>query len=62
MEGVLAPVVGLIGTLQALQAIQILTGQAENLRGTMLLFDATAMHWQKVKVPKRPDCPVCGGS
>lgn len=62
IEGVLAPVVGVIGTLQALQAIQILTGQAEPLRGSLLLFDAAAMHWQKVQVPKRPDCPVCGKS
>jgi molybdopterin-synthase adenylyltransferase len=61
MEGILAPVVGLIGTLQALQAIQILTGGAEALRGVLMLFDANAMQWQRVQVPKRPDCPVCGG-
>jgi molybdopterin/thiamine biosynthesis adenylyltransferase len=60
MEGVLAPVVGLIGTLQALQAIRILTGHAEALRGIMLLFDASAMEWQRVRVPKRSDCRVCG--
>lgn len=61
MEGVLAPVVGVIGGLQALQAVQVLTGHAEALRGVLLLFDANAMQWQRVQVAARPDCPVCGG-
>jgi adenylyltransferase/sulfurtransferase len=60
MEGVLAPVVGVIGSLQALQALQLLTGQREALRGVLLLFDATAMHWQRIQVAPRADCPVCG--
>lgn len=60
MEGVLAPVVGVIGTLQALQAIRILTGHAEELRGVLLLFDAVGMEWQRIRVPARKDCPVCG--
>lgn len=62
IEGVLAPVVGVIGTLQALQAIRILTGHGEGLRGLLLLFDATGMEWQRIRVPARPDCPVCGGT
>jgi len=62
MEGVLAPVVGLIGTLQALQAIRILTGYAEELRGVLLLFDAVGMEWQRIRVPARKDCPVCGAT
>jgi molybdopterin/thiamine biosynthesis adenylyltransferase len=61
LEGVLAPVVGVIGGLQALQAVQVLTGRGEDLRGVLLLFDATGMHWQRVQVPARPHCPVCGG-
>jgi adenylyltransferase/sulfurtransferase len=60
MEGVLAPVVGLIGTLQALQAVRVLTGYAENLRGTMLLFDAAAMEWQRVRIRALANCPACG--
>ncbi|MCB1723489.1 MAG: HesA/MoeB/ThiF family protein [Gammaproteobacteria bacterium] len=60
MEGVLAPVVGVMGSLQALQAIQVLLGDSDALRGSMLLFDAAAMHWQKVRVGGRADCPVCG--
>jgi adenylyltransferase/sulfurtransferase len=59
MEGVLAPVVGVIGTLQALEAIRVLTGHGEELRGVLLLFDAVGMEWQRIRVPARPDCPVC---
>jgi len=62
MEGVLAPVVGVIGTLQALQAIRVLTGHGEGLRGVLLLFDAGTMEWQRIRVPARPGCPVCGGT
>lgn len=61
MEGVLAPVVGIIGTLQALQAIRVLTGHGDDLRGVLLLFDAAAMVWQRIRVPANPTCPVCGG-
>lgn len=62
MEGVLAPLVGVIGSLQALQAVRILTGHKEQLRGVLLLFDATSMEWQRIRVPARPDCRVCGRS
>lgn len=59
MEGVLGPVVGVMGTLQALQALLILTGHSEHLSGKLLMFDALNMHWQPVQLAKRPDCPVC---
>jgi adenylyltransferase/sulfurtransferase len=59
MEGVLAPIVGVIGSLQALQALQVLTGHGEALRGVMLLFDAVNMEWQRIRIPPRPDCPIC---
>ena len=61
MEGVLAPIVGVIGSLQALQAVRVLTGHGEQLRGVMLLFDAVNMEWQRIRVPSRPGCPVCSG-
>lgn len=60
MEGVLSPVVGVIGTMQALQAVLILTGHAEQVNGKLLLFDALHMEWQTVKVPRNPNCQVCG--
>lgn len=59
MEGVLSPVVGVIGTMQALQAILVLTGYADNVNGKLLLFDGFNMEWQTVRIPKNPHCPVC---
>ena len=59
MEGVLSPVVGVIGTMQALQAILILTGHAENVNGKLLLFDGLSMEWQKVQIPRNLTCEVC---
>ena len=62
MEGVLGPVVGVIGTMQALQTLLILTGHGEPLIGRLLLLDAASMEWQVVTLPRNPACPVCGGS
>ncbi len=59
MEGVLSPVVGVIGAMQALQAILVLIGEEENVNGKLLLFDALNMEWQKVIIPKNPNCAVC---
>jgi molybdopterin/thiamine biosynthesis adenylyltransferase len=59
MEGILGPVVGVIGTMQALQTLLILTGQGEPLVGRLLLFDAASMEWQGVNLPKNPKCPIC---
>lgn len=62
MEGVLGPVVGVIGTLQAVQTLLILAGQGGELLNRLLLFDALAMEWQAVTLPKNPNCPVCSGT
>jgi adenylyltransferase/sulfurtransferase len=60
LEGVLGPVVGVIGTLQAVQTLLILAGQGEEMVNRLLLFDALAMQWQSVTLPKNPNCPICG--
>ncbi len=60
MEGVLGPVVGVMGTLQAVQALLILISEDEELTGRLTLFDALAMRWQQMQVPPNPGCPVCG--
>ena len=59
MEGVLSPIVGVIGTMQALQAILILIGEPDKVNGKLMLFDGFAMEWQTVKVPKNSNCAVC---
>jgi adenylyltransferase/sulfurtransferase len=60
LEGVLGPVVGVIGAMQALQTLLILAGQGEELVNRLLLFDALSMAWQGVTLPKNPKCPACG--
>ncbi len=58
-EGVISPLVGVIGTMQALEAVNILLGQGQ-LHGAVWLFDAHFMEWQKMTLPKNPACPACG--
>jgi adenylyltransferase/sulfurtransferase len=59
-NGVLSPVVGTIGTLQALEAIKVLTGIGDSLCGRLLVFDALYMDWRTLKLKPDPLCPVCG--
>lgn len=58
--GVLAPVVGIIGSLQATEAIKVLTHLGEPLDGRLLLLDAARMEWRTMKVGRWSGCPVCG--
>jgi adenylyltransferase/sulfurtransferase len=60
LQGVLAPVVGIVGSIQATEAIKFLTGLGEPLEGRLLLLDAAAMEWRTLKLPSDPACPVCG--
>ena len=57
--GIAAPVVGTIGTLQALEALKLIVGIGESLAGYVLTFDARYMDWRKLKLPQREDCPSC---
>jgi adenylyltransferase/sulfurtransferase len=58
--GVLSPVVGVIGTLQALEAIKLLTGLGDTLVGKLLLFDGLRGSFQTMQLPRDPHCAVCG--
>lgn len=59
-NGVLAPVVGVIGSLQALEAIKVLTGTGEPLTGRVLIFDGNTLEFRTLKLRRDPACPVCG--
>ena len=59
--GVFAPLTGMIGTMQAGQALQIVGGFGEPLVGTLLLVDGRTMAVSRVKVPRDGGCGVCGG-
>ncbi|SHM79540.1 HesA/MoeB/ThiF family protein [Ruminococcus flavefaciens] len=59
--GVIGAMAGIIGSMQALEAVKYITGQGELLTGSMLIFDGLKMEWRKIKLPKRvPTCPICG--
>ncbi|TSE22082.1 HesA/MoeB/ThiF family protein [Tepidimonas aquatica] len=58
--GVFAPLVGIIGTLQAAEAIKLLAGIGAALTGRLLMFDGRASQFTDVQLARRPDCPVCG--
>ena len=58
--GVLAPLVGIIGSLQAAEAIKLLSGAGTVVAGRLLMLDARDMEWTPLRVPRQPDCPVCG--
>ncbi len=59
-NGVLGPVVGVIGSMQAIEAIKLITGAGEPLTGQTLLFDALSMQWQTMQVTPRTGCEICG--
>ena len=61
-NGVLAPVAGLVGTIQALQAIKVLLGLGDQLCGTLLLVDGLDLSFRKVKIGKDLKCPICNSN
>jgi adenylyltransferase/sulfurtransferase len=58
--GVLGVLPGVIGVIQATEAIKLLTGIGEPLIGRFLIYDALRMRFRELKLKKDPDCPVCG--
>ncbi|HSS46954.1 MAG TPA: HesA/MoeB/ThiF family protein [Burkholderiales bacterium] len=58
--GVFAPLTGIIGTIQAAEALKLLTDTGETLNGRLLLLDALSMEWRSIKLAKDPQCSVCG--
>lgn len=59
--GVFAPMVGIIGSMQAAEALKLLSGAGPSLAGRMLMLDGRAMEWNEMRVPRNPHCPVCSG-
>ncbi|CNE60758.1 HesA/MoeB/ThiF family protein [Yersinia enterocolitica] len=60
-SGVLGPVVGIIGTLQALEAIKMLSGLPSALSGKLRLFDGKQQSWSTLQLTRAKNCPTCGG-
>lgn len=59
-NGVAAPVVGVIGAIQATEVLKLLVGFGQSLAGYLLVFDAKTMEWRKLKLSKNADCATCG--
>jgi molybdopterin/thiamine biosynthesis adenylyltransferase len=59
--GVFAPLVGIIGTMQAAEALKLLTGVGRSLAGRLLMLDGRSMHWDEIAIARQPHCPVCAG-
>lgn len=57
--GVIAPLVGMIGAAQAMEAIKVISGAGKPLIGRLLVLDAWQMQWREMKLARDPECPVC---
>ena len=57
--GVFAPVVGVIGAMQAAEALKLITGAGRSLAGRLLMFDAKNMEWSSMRVRRDASCSVC---
>ena len=60
-SGILSPVVGIIGTIQATETLKLITGVGEPLSGKLLMLDAASMSFNTFNINKMANCPVCGG-
>ncbi len=60
--GVFAPLVGIIGSVQAAEALKLLAGVAPSLAGRLQMLDAQRMQWSEMRVQRSAACAVCGGA
>ena len=58
--GVFAPTVGIIGAMQAAEALRVIGGIGTTLVGRLMMLDSLRMEWNTMRVARQPDCPVCG--
>jgi molybdopterin/thiamine biosynthesis adenylyltransferase len=58
--GVFAPLVGVVGAMQAAEALKLVVGIGESLAGRLLMLDGKNMEWSSIGVARDPSCPVCG--
>jgi molybdopterin/thiamine biosynthesis adenylyltransferase len=59
--GVFAPLVGIIGSMQAAEALKLLAGVGASLAGRLQMLDARTMEWSEIRLARQPSCPVCAG-
>jgi molybdopterin/thiamine biosynthesis adenylyltransferase len=59
--GVFAPLVGVVGAMQATEALKLLSGAGRPIAGRLLMLDGRAMEWTDIGIARNPACPVCAG-
>jgi len=57
--GVFAPLVGIVGSVQAAEALKLIIGTGEPLAGRLLMLDARSMRWDEIRMARQPHCKVC---
>ncbi len=57
--GVFAPLVGIIGAMQAAEALKLLAGVGSSLAGRLQMLDARTMEWSEIRLGRQRECPVC---
>ncbi len=57
--GILGPVVGMVGCVQAIETLKLITGIGSSLAGRLVLFDGLSMEWHEIALKKSASCPVC---
>ena len=60
--GVFAPLVGIVGSVQAAEALKLLVGAGSSLAGRLLMLDARTMSWDSIAIARQGGCQVCGGA
>lgn len=58
--GVFAPLVGIVGSMQAAEALKLISGAGAPAVGRLLMLDGRDMTWSDIRLPRNPQCPVCG--
>jgi molybdopterin/thiamine biosynthesis adenylyltransferase len=58
-NGVIAPITGIVGSIQAMEAMKLIMNIGEALTGRLLLLDGLTMEWNSMKLRKNPNCPTC---
>ena len=61
-NGVIAPITGIVGSIQALEALKLIMAIGKPIIGRLLLLDGLTMEWNTMKLTKNPSCPTCGDS
>ena len=58
-NGVISPLLGIVGSIQAIETMKLIMEIGQTLIGRLILFDAMSMEWHQARLAKDPECPVC---